>query len=336
MTFATHFYVNPGWEILFVHLGLDPKEVLECAGLPTDLFSQVDAVLSVEEYFQLWRSLEITSKGEDISLKIGQSISIEVFEPPLFACFCSPNLNVALNRLSQYKPLIGPLQLIVNINSDCTTARIKEYFSDKEIPHSVGQMEMVYFTQLARLATRKHITPLEVILKKEPSNKDEYESYFGIPITLGEYNQITFSAEDAFLPFVSANERMWSYFEPELIKRLSELGSEASIAEKVKSSLIEMLPLGQSSMEEVADRLAVSKRTLHRKLNDEGENFKEILKNLREQLAKHYLLNSPMTLGEISFMLGFQDSNSFNRAYTNWTGVSPGAYRKQASKNKKD
>lgn len=92
---------------------------------------------------------------------------------------------------------------------------------------------------------------------------------------------------------------------------------------------MEALPSGQSSIEDVAAKLAMSKRTLQRKLNNDKENFQTLLQEVRVDLADHYLERSEVSLGEISFLLGFQESNSFIRAYSAWKGVSPGYYREQ-------
>lgn len=120
---------------------------------------------------------------------------------------------------------------------------------------------------------------------------------------------------------------MWQAFEPELRQRLSELDAEASFASKVRSALLEMLPSGEKSAEEVARRLAVSKRTLQRRLGDEATSFQVELNQVREGLARHYLANTELPGAQISFLLGFEDPNSFVRAFHAWTGTTPEALR---------
>jgi AraC-like DNA-binding protein len=91
--------------------------------------------------------------------------------------------------------------------------------------------------------------------------------------------------------------------------------------------LLETLPAGVSSIEAVAQRLALSKRSLQRHLGDEAVSFQDVLNRVRQELAQHYLINSSISPGEISWLLGFQESNSFIRAFRGWTGKTPGAYR---------
>jgi AraC-like DNA-binding protein len=60
-----------------------------------------------------------------------------------------------------------------------------------------------------------------------------------------------------------------------------------------------------------------------RRLKVEGVSFRDVLNMTRERIARHYLRNSNMTGAEISFLLGFEDPNSFFRAFHGWTGTTP-------------
>jgi hypothetical protein len=94
---ATKFAVDPGWRILLKDLGVSEDEVLRRAQLPLDLFSRKNAILSVEEYFRIWKAIEASLNDPAFPLRLGQMISTEAFSPPIFAALCSPNLNVAMN-----------------------------------------------------------------------------------------------------------------------------------------------------------------------------------------------------------------------------------------------
>jgi AraC-like DNA-binding protein len=334
MKYATHFLVQPGWKLLMADIGLNPAEVLLRAGLPGDLFSRKDASVTPGQYFDLWRALDEAGGAKDLPLALGQAISVEAFDPPIFASFCSPNLNVALQRLSGFKRLIGPMILGVDMRPDRTTATFDCYGHEGRIPRSLGVFELVFLTRLARLATRRRIVPLELVLTELPEQGAPYEAYFARPLRGGSAISITFSGQDAACPFLTENEAMWSFFEPGLRLRLSDLDGSARVRQRVKSALLEMLPGGQSSIEDAASRLAVSKRTLQRHLSDESVSYQEVLNETRQELAQHYLAHSTISPGEISFLLGFRDGNSFIRAFKGWTGMTPGSYRR-APQNEK-
>ncbi|SBP87565.1 helix-turn-helix transcriptional regulator [Thiomonas delicata] len=116
-------------------------------------------------------------------------------------------------------------------------------------------------------------------------------------------------------------------FEPELRLRLADLGAAVTTAARVHAALLEGLPSGRCSMEAIAAKLLMSKRTLQRRLEGEGRNFQHILQETRQSLARHYLLKTALPIAEISFLLGFDEPNSFYRAFKNWTGRTPDGAR---------
>ena len=122
---------------------------------------------------------------------------------------------------------------------------------------------------------------------------------------------------------------MWDFFEPNLQQKLASLENHVVMSEKVKAILLESLPAGQSSVDMVAQKLALSKRTLQRILQEEDTSFKTILDDTRQALSFYYLKQSSISPSEISFLLGFQEVNSFARAFKSWTGHTPNTYRFQ-------
>ncbi|MDR0242099.1 MAG: AraC family transcriptional regulator [Burkholderia sp.] len=324
---ATRFTVHSGWKVILVDMGVAHGDVLALAELPADLFSRKDATLTPAEYFRLFLSLEQLVGEENVPLRLGGNIPVEAFDPSLFACLCSPNLNVALTRLAAYKRLCGPLTLDVFIGKDYTEASIECYGNDRPLPHSLCATELVFFTQLARLATRQSICPVETELTVLPSRIGPCDDFLGCAVRQGSQNRIRFSAEDAARPFLTENVAMWQFFEPELQMRLSRLDAEASIRERVRGALLDMLPSGQSNIEDVSSRLAMSKRSLQRHLADESVSYQDVLNETRQELARYYLARSAISPSEISFLIGFRDTNSFLRAFKNWTGTTPGEYR---------
>ena len=94
-----------------------------------------------------------------------------------------------------------------------------------------------------------------------------------------------------------------------------------------RPALLELLPSGDASTQAVSKKLGLSTRTLQRRLSTEGGSFQLVLKETREELARHYLKSSTMSGAEISFLLGFEDPNSFFRAFHTWTGETPEGVR---------
>jgi AraC-like DNA-binding protein len=323
MTHPNVYTVNPGWRIVLLDAGLNPTNILRRAGLPDDLFGRKKESLSPEKYFGLWRAIEAEAGDPTVSLRLGSSVTMESFDPPIFAAMCSPDLNTALERLARHKRLCAPMAMHVEIRHTVTSVELEWLDDSLEPPTSLVAAELVFFVHLPRMATRTRIEPLDVRSPKPLEAQPAYEEYIGVPMQIGGRPRITYRAQDATLPFLTANERMWEYFEPQLRQRLSELDEKASTADRVRGALLELLPGGGASVTTVANRLAVSTRTLQRRLKDEGVSFQSVVNSTREELARHYLKNSRISGAEISYLLGYEDPNSFFRAFSSWTGETP-------------
>lgn len=321
------FKLEPGWRPLLRDLGIDPQNMLRRAELPLDLLAREDARLSTDEYFRMWNAMQAEYGDPSFAIRLVEVATAESFSPPLFAALQSPNLLVALERLATYKRLVAPMALSVEARRQSVRATFRWLHAATKPPPSLVGMEAAFITQLARMATRERIEPIRVIVPVLPDAAGALERFLGVPLQRGKHLSMSFAHEDALRPFLTANDALWSVFEPELRRRLAELEASASMGERVRSVILELLPSGQASMGQVAAKLAVSRRTLQRRLQSEGTAYLTILAATREQLAMHYLSRTPFSLTEIAFLLGFEEPNSFFRAFHSWTGDTPESVR---------
>jgi AraC-like DNA-binding protein len=81
------------------------------------------------------------------------------------------------------------------------------------------------------------------------------------------------------------------------------------------------------SINAVSQDLHMGPRTLQRRLQDSGSSFQRVLDEARHQMARYYLSNSALELNEAAYLLGFEDPNSFGRAFRNWEGMPPSDWR---------
>jgi AraC-like DNA-binding protein len=195
-----------------------------------------------------------------------------------------------------------------------------------EVPSSLIEFTIVSYLKLARLGTRKRIKPLHVITTKD-MKPEAYFKYLGIYPKKGELNRIIFSKEDAEEPFITYDENMWQIHEKALLAMLDKKNKINSYSMKVQSALHQLLPTGNYSIEDIAEKLNVSKRTLQRKLTAENTNYSKQLNSIREQRAKYFLKKTDKTNAEISFLLGYDHPKSFSRAFVKWTGLNPESFR---------
>lgn len=320
---SSAFIVNPGWRLLLRDLGLRPANILRRAGLPSDLFGREKATLKTEEYFRLWQGIEDEAADPLMPLRLPEVLGVESFDPSVFAALCSPDLNVALHRIATYKRLVMPMTLRIDVAPSRTSLELDWPRAAGAPPATLVASELIFFVNLSRVATRAPISPITVTTPRCLEPKREYEKYFGVEVRQGRLPGLSFAAYDAERPFLTANEEMWKFFEPELRRRLSELDEAATTHERVRAALLELLPSGEASLTTVAKRLGTSPRTLHRRLKGEGASFQTVLNATREELAVYYLKTSSYSGAEISFLLGFEDPNSFVRAFHSWTGSTP-------------
>ncbi|MGW4958804.1 AraC family transcriptional regulator ligand-binding domain-containing protein [Nonomuraea sp. NPDC004186] len=324
------FTLDPSIKALLNDLGVSPTRVLRRAQLPTDLFGRGPIALAPEEYFRFWEALDAEGGDRDLAVAIGRSISVEMFNPPIFAALCSADLATAAQRIATYKPLIGPMRLELDQGGDGLTITC-HWPAGMTPPQLLATAELVFWAALARIATRHHVRPVDVSVPQPPADRLALEGFFGVRVRTGPAHAITFDRHDAHRPFLTENEQMWRFFAPELRRRLSDLQAAASVADRVRAALHETLPAGGASMTEVTRHLAVSARTLQRQLQLEGTTFQEVLASTREDLARHYLSHSAMRTAEIAYLLGYDDSNSFYRAFRTWTGTTPDTLRATAA-----
>ena len=320
MTRLKDFPLEAAWPLLLKDLGVRPADVLRRAALPEDLFSRSGVSLASAEYFRLWQAVADEVDDPAFPIHAAQMVSTEAFFPPIFAALCSPNLAVAASRLAHYKRLVAPMVMHIDELPDSFTIALEWLDRTVVPPPSLVAAELSFLIQLPRIATRERLIPLGVEAPSPPEPAAEYERFFGVSVRKGKAHAVVFSSEDARRPFLTVNDAMWEAFEPMLRKKLAELDGSATTADRVRAALLEALPGGSSSMEEISRRLALSKRTLQRRLQNEGTSFQAVLNKTREDLAKHYLSNTTFSGAEISYLLGYDDPNSFFRAFHDWTG----------------
>ena len=239
---------------------------------------------------------------------LATTMKIENFSPPIFASYCSKNGEICLERLSRYKRLIGPMTMQVLKGKTNTTVTFASSKEGNELPQFLVEAEYAFLVGILRRTTQETIVPVKILMK-QPVDNDAFNEYFTIKAKKADENSIVFRNEDLQFPFISYDESMWNYFEPELAKRLSELDVDESTSARVRSALTEILPGGVCGIEDVAEKLGLSKRTLQRKLSDENTTFQQQLNNTREMLAIHYIRNTDISTNDIAWRNGLYRTN---------------------------
>jgi len=115
-------------------------------------------------------------------------------------------------------------------------------------------------------------------------------------------------------------------------RMLAELPATDTVTDRLRRMLARELPQGDPSAARVASALRMSQRTLCRRLEEEGTTYRELLDDLRRQLAMQYLARRDLSVSEVAFLLGFSQAAAFHRAFKRWTGRTPLEHRRQAER----
>ncbi|MBO9490369.1 AraC family transcriptional regulator ligand-binding domain-containing protein [Endozoicomonas sp. G2_1] len=332
------YILDVGWLLLLNDLKIAPEDALSKAQLPESMMRDHQLELTALEYYRLWESLVTTSGDSSFPLKVVQTISSEMFNPPIFAALCSLNSFAAIQRLKQYKPLIGPIKLSIteelsNRRNDekNTVITLTGIPKSEPLPIWISLFELLFIVHLLRMGTRERVIPVKVEVAHDLtslSSLDDYSEFLGVEMESSDATRLILSESTMQLPFKTVNNGILQAFEPGLAIRLSELGKSASFKQRVRAYLFEAIAGGGVSMHTAASQLAVSTRTMQRRLKSENTSFQKELSNVRKDLALHYLNNTEFNSLEIAFLLGYDDPNSFFRAFSQWTGLTPEAVRK--------
>ena len=110
---------------------------------------------------------------------------------------------------------------------------------------------------------------------------------------------------------------------------LNSLSASQTITEQIHRVLKRTLAGRRPDIQLVARELGLSSRTLQRRLTDTGVTFQELVEKARRELAKHYLGRKTIELNEAAYLLGYEDANSFYRAFQAWEGTTPSVWREK-------
>jgi AraC-like DNA-binding protein len=158
-----------------------------------------------------------------------------------------------------------------------------------------------------------------------PAHRPQYDALFNCPIHFGaETAELRIPNAVLDVPRAMSNKQMLRICEERCQAILERLGSGGQMADRVRSQLLAARGFG---LDAVATRMAMSPRTLRRRLRVEGTSFRAVVGDVRKGLALDYLETSDLALEEIATLLGYEDAANFNRAFRRWMGVAPARYR---------
>jgi AraC-like DNA-binding protein len=208
--------------------------------------------------------------------------------------------------------------------------QFRRLLADEVEPPVLIECAFAWVLSVARHGTGTRLSPMRVEFVQPRAHIKAIERHFSCPVVCGAArNAIVFRASDTQRPFVTRNAELLAMLAPQFEEELKRENDDENFLGRVRVAIQQRLTGQRPAIEDIADALYVSPRTLQRRLQDEGSSFQRVLEEARHQLARHYLDNSLLELNEAAYLLGYNDANSFVRAFRTWEGVLPARWREQ-------
>jgi AraC-like DNA-binding protein len=311
-------------------LGVSAAAVLRSAGLPQGYGKEPRVLLKTQELFALWRAIGEVSTNPAIGLQLGAETRTERFHPIGLAALSSENFGSAMNQMARYKQLTCPEEILQEKDGEEWSIQFRWLLADEVEPPVLNECCFAWVLSIARIGTGVRLSPLRVEFVQPRAHAKTIERHFGCPVVCGApRNAIVFRASDAQRPFVTRNAELLAMLAPQLEEELKQENGDENFVERVRIAVQQNLTGRRPTIEDIADALHISAHTLQRRLLDKASSFQRVLEEARHQLARHYLNNSVLELNEAAYLLGYNDANSFVRAFRTWEGVPPARWREE-------
>jgi AraC-like DNA-binding protein len=203
-----------------------------------------------------------------------------------------------------------------------------------EVPASLLDFCVLSLLRFLQRAAVRLIVPRRVYFTHGPALVGEYERIFAVaPSFLEAENGFTLDADQLRTPLRTANPELRQRLETHMSELVSAHLALRTTAGRVRRLIETELPRSQPTADRVAAKLAISTRTLARRLSAEGTSFMQLLDEVRARLVKQYLRDDQLSLDVIAERLGFSESTAFIRAFKRWHGQTVTEYRRAAKKS---
>lgn len=339
---VTAAYVQPLLEAAGAH-GIDSAALASAAGLPENGLSPLPATLPAPAYVRLLDAGAMLAGDAHFGLHVGERVRMGTYSAYGLVLLSCASVGQALEQTARYEVLAHDL-------GRSSLRRDDERFHYRWISHYPHASRHLVDSVFAGVKVcgdwlaGMPLPPAELAfahdgggeaLLRHASHRDEYVRVLGsLPRFRSEANTATMDARVLDWPVPNADTSLYpllrQHAEQLLALRCGLAGASAGIEAQVQQAIAAGLRQGAVRLAGVAGELAMTPRTLQRKLGDAGTSFQAQLDQVRYRQACDYLRQPGLSLVDIAFLLGYQEQSAFNHAFRAWAGTNPGAWRLQA------
>lgn len=291
-----------------------------------------DAYIPIETYLLIQDEAAHYTNDPYFGLHMGEFAEAGSWSILGYMMMNCKTLGEAFEKSGRYSRIIGNL---IEARAEFRFNKIKVIFFTP--PHAPKMSRHCFESTFAssvrmmRTFTGLPINPLEVtFIYPEPESTAEYERVFCCPVRFGQkHNSFTIDMGIVNTPIRLANPNLLEHFEQYAQDFLAQMERKDETTRAVTKIILARLDDDALSIEKVAREMAVSVRTLQKHLEAEGVVFSDLLKDIRERLAKKYLQEN-YSVEQITYLLGFSEPSVFRKAFKKWSGITPREYRESA------
>ncbi|MFB2531634.1 AraC family transcriptional regulator [Paracoccus sp. p3-h83] len=323
--------ITPGfvWDALacLAAQGLDARPILAAAGLDGPPVAPV----SSDQYGALWLAMADAMQDEFFGLA-ARPMRPGSFALMGHAVLDAPNLGRALRRALRFLNVVldqpqGRLavqdgQAVVILTDGDGLAR----------PAFAYRSYWLILLGLACWLVGRRIPLLQVDFRgPPPPHRRDYHQFFGAPVRFDRPDsRVIFAARYLDLPIHRSPQALRQFLRGAPANILVRYRHDQGLAARLRGQLRARPPAAWPVLEEMAAALSLSPATLRRRLRAEGHSYAGLKDEIRLARAQALLTGGDLPVAEIAAELGYSEPSAFHRAFRNWTGTSPGAFRAAA------
>jgi AraC-like DNA-binding protein len=312
--------------------GLDSDVLKREVGLDAKLLATPDARVPLHTVAAIVRAIVAAVPEPGFGFRAGAARTVRDGGLIGYAMLHSATLRDALKRLARYGRIMGDHNRI-ELDEVGATATIRfQGHPVLEAIHEYTELAAAWMVAAMREITASNVTPREIHFPyPEPRHVADLRAFFHCPLRYdAPHTTIVLKQDDLELTVVDADATLAGYLDTLAADAVKALGKDDSTTGRLRQVLWSKLSEGAPTLSTAAAAMAVSPRTLQRRLHDEGVTFAEALSKLRHDLAVHFLKDRKLAMYEVGFLLGYAEPTAFHRAFRRWRGITPKKFRETA------
>jgi len=311
---------------------VDGPALLRSVGLEPDEPLDVAQMIAEDAYYDLLERIATKMENAfELPLRVGPLMRPDDYGALGLAWKSAPTIRSSLERVERYCRLWTDNLTYEIRDRDDGMDFIVHRFGERRLGMRLSnEATLASATSLIRQTSSPRFRPRRVFLKHAaPKSISAHERYFGCPVSYASgRDALSISSDVLDRPNHLADDGISRFLISHLEAEIESLGNEVPVESFVEREISRSLSEGVPRMADVARCLAMSERTLHRRLSARGVSFKSLVVRTRRHVAENLLRESQYPMTQVAFLTGFSEQSAFHRAFKRWTGHTPAAFRR--------